>query len=80
MGKHYFGLTGSSRAWLVAEQAALHPHMLVLVKDQKALEALESDLRFFLGTDRVLAFLDWDILPLFLGNKILYAKFTCKTQ
>ncbi|NMC63182.1 MAG: hypothetical protein GYA55_08430, partial [SAR324 cluster bacterium] len=63
MGKRYFGLCGSSPAWLIAEIASSAKQVLLICKDKRSVESIEADLRFFLGSEQVLVFSDWDILP-----------------
>jgi len=63
MKKRYLGLNGSARGWLVADLAGEKKRLLVICKDKKNSESLESDLRFFLGNEAVFTFPDWDILP-----------------
>lgn len=61
--KRYFGLQGSSKAWLIADLARAARKVAVICKDAKSAEALEADLRFFLGNDSILTFPDRDLLP-----------------
>lgn len=63
MSKRHFGLNTSSRAWFIAHESSIKERLLVICKDKKSAESLEADLRFFLGTEIVFSFPDWDILP-----------------
>ena len=55
---------GSARALLVAEAAASHQGLLVVVtRDTQRAHALEDELRIFAGTLPVLHFADWETLP-----------------
>lgn len=63
LNQSYLGLTGSSRAWLVAKLQMSHPRITVLCKDRRSSEEFASDLQFFLRGCPLLHVSGWDTLP-----------------
>ncbi len=60
---HFVGVAGSSRAFVIAQIALKQPRLVVIVKDRAELEALESDLGFFISNRTIAEFPAWDTLP-----------------
>jgi transcription-repair coupling factor (superfamily II helicase) len=60
---HFVGVAGPARAFVIAQAAAKHPRLVVIVKDRAEIEALEADLSFFLDDREIIPFPAWDTLP-----------------
>ena len=63
MQRKYFGLYGSSKAWLLANLAREFPHIVLVVKEQKAVDDYLADFEFFDPETPVLRYPAWESLP-----------------
>jgi transcription-repair coupling factor (superfamily II helicase) len=63
MKKRYFGLQGSSKAWLTSKIYKKFQSITVICKNRKIAEQLFSDVSFFVSGTNLLHFPPWDTLP-----------------
>lgn len=63
VARHYLGLYGSARSWLIAEKSRSHRHVVVVCRDRKLAEEFYRDLSFFVPDATTVHYPGWETIP-----------------